>query len=97
MNDWFYTYVAQAASYGWIGGYADGSFGPNDLITRAQVTTIVNNMLGREADRSYVNTHTDTLVQFNDLTSIHWAYYDIMEAVNEHEYTRTYGTEDWVE
>ena len=97
VNDWFYTYVAQAASYGWIGGYADGSFGPNDLITRAQVTTIVNNMLGREADRSYVNTHTDTLVQFYDLTRIHWAYYDIMEAVNEHEYTRTYGTEDWVE
>ena len=97
VNDWFYTYVAQAASYGWIGGYADGSFGPNDLITRAQVTTIVNNMLGREADRSYVNNHADTLVQFNDLTSIHWAYYDIMEAVNEHEYTRTYGTEDWVE
>ena len=96
-SDWFYTYVAQAASYGWIGGYADGSFGPNDLITRAQVTTIVNNMLGREADRSYVNNHADTLVQFNDLTSIHWAYYDIMEAVNEHEYTRTYGTEDWVE
>ena len=95
VNDWFYTYVAQAASYGWIGGYADGSFGPNDLITRAQVTTIVNNMLGREADRSYVNTHTDTLVQFYDLTRIHWAYYDIMEAVNEHEYTRTYGTEDW--
>ena len=96
-SDWFYTYVAQAASYGWIGGYADGSFGPNDLITRAQVTTIVNNMLGREADRGYVNTHTDTLVQFYDLTRIHWAYYDIMEAVNEHEYTRTYGTEDWVE
>ena len=96
-SDWFYTYVAQAASYGWIGGYADGSFGPNDLITRAQVTTIVNNMLGREADRGYVNTHTDTLVQFYDLTSIHWAYYDIMEAVNEHEYTRTYGVEDWVE
>ena len=95
VNDWFYSYVAQAASYGWIGGYADGSFGPNDLITRAQVTTIVNNMLGREADRGYVNTHTDTLVQFNDLTRIHWAYYDIMEAVNEHEYTRTYGTEDW--
>ena len=61
------------------------------------MTTIVNNMLGREADRSYVNTHTDTLVQFYDLTRIHWAYYDIMEAVNEHEYTRTYGTEDWVE
>ena len=97
VNDWFYTYVAQAASYGWIGGYADGSFGPNDLITRAQVTTIVNNMLGREADRSYVNNHADTLVQFNDLTSIHWAYYDIMEAVNEHEYTKTYGVEDWVE
>ena len=94
-TDWFYPYVAQAASYGWIGGYTDGSFGPNQQITRAQVTTIVNNMLGRVADRDYVIDHQNTLVQFNDLTRAHWAYFQIMEATNAHDYTKSNGTESW--
>ena len=94
-GDWFYPYVAQAASYGWIGGYTDGSFGPNQQITRAQVTTIVNNMLGRVADRDYVIDHQNTLVQFNDLTRAHWAYFQIMEATNAHDYTKANGEENW--
>ena len=94
-SDWFYTYVAQAASYGWIGGYTNGNFGPNDRITRAQVTTIVNNMLGRAADRDYVIDHQADLVQFTDLTRAHWGYFQIMEATNAHEYTKSNGTENW--
>lgn len=94
-TDWFYPYVAQATVYGWIGGYANGSFGPRDFITRAQVTTIVNNMLGRAADQDYVIDHQDELVQFNDLNRTHWAYYQIMEAVNAHDYTKTGGRENW--
>ena len=94
-TDWFYPYVAQATVYGWIGGYTDGSFGPRDSITRAQVTTIVNNMLGRAADQDYVIDHQDELVQFVDLNRTHWAYYQIMEAVNAHDYTKTGGSENW--
>ena len=94
-SDWFYTYVAQAASYGWIGGYTNGNFGPNDQITRAQVTTIVNNMLGRAADRDYVIDHQADLVQFSDLTRAHWGYFQIMEATNAHDYTKSNGTENW--
>ena len=94
-SDWFYTYVAQAASYGWIGGYTNGNFGPNDQITRAQVTTIVNNMLGRAADRDYVIDHQADLVQFSDLTRTHWGYFQIMEATNAHDYTKSDGVETW--
>ena len=94
-GDWFYPYVAQAASYGWIGGYTDGSFGPRDSITRAQVTTIVNNMLGRAADRDYVLDHQEQLNQFNDLSKTHWAYFQIMEATNAHDYTKSDGIENW--
>ena len=94
-GDWFYSYVAQAASYGWIGGYTDGTFGPNNPITRAQVTTIVNNMLGRAADRDYVLDHQEDLVQFNDLTRGHWAFFQIMEATNTHDYTIRRGEENW--
>ena len=95
LNDWFYPYVAQAASYGWIGGYTDGSFGPNAPITRAQVTTIVNNMLGRSADVDYVDRHAEELNQFTDVPRIYWAYYQIMEATNAHDYDRTNSGENW--
>lgn len=94
-GDWFYPYVAQAASYGWIGGYTNGNFGPNDQITRAQVTTIVNNMLGRAADRDYVIDHQADLVQFTDLTRAHWGFFQIMEATNAHDYTKSGGQETW--
>ena len=59
------------------------------------MTTIVNNMLGRVADRDYVIDHQNTLVQFNDLTRAHWAYFQIMEATNAHDYTKANGEENW--
>ena len=92
---WYYTYVAQATTYGWIGGYPDGSFRPNNSITRAEVCVIVNNMLGREADENYIDRNSDELVNFMDLSSNHWAYYNIMEATNTHDYTSDSAGETW--
>ena len=94
-NDWFYDYVVGSIQYGWINGYPDGTFGPNDSITRAEVTTITNRMLGRSADEAFVDSHQDSLVQFGDITDRHWAYYQVMEATNGHDYTKTDGVEDW--
>ena len=94
VNDWFYDYVAQATSYGWISG-GSGAFRPNDAITRAEVSVIVNNMLGRVADEDYVDRHEDELTTFPDVTSSYWAYYSIMETTNSHDYTKSNGTENW--
>ena len=94
-NAWYYTYVAQATTYGWIGGYPDGSFRPNNSITRAEVAVIVNNMLGRDADESYIDRNADELVSFVDLSKNHWAYYTIMEATNSHDYTSASSGETW--
>ena len=94
-SDWFYQYAAQASAYGWIGGYPDGSFRPNNKITRAEVSVIVNNMLGRDADERFIDRNGDELVSFTDLTDGHWAYYAIMEATNTHTYTRDGSTEVW--
>ena len=92
---WYYTYVAQATTYGWIGGYPDGSFRPNNSITRAEVAVIVNNMLGRDADERYIDRNADELVSFVDLSKNHWAYYTIMEATNTHDYTTSSNGESW--
>ena len=92
---WYYTYVAQATTYGWIGGYPNGTFRPNDSITRAEVCVIVNNMLGRSADEHYVDRNGDELVSFSDLNDNHWAYYTIMEATNTHDHTKDGSEEVW--
>ena len=94
-GDWFYDVVVGAVRYGWIGGYPDGTFRPYDTISRAEAAAITNRMLGRAADRDYVDGHRGTLTQFVDLWTGHWAYYDIMEAANAHTYQKTNGTEDW--
>ena len=91
---WSYDSVMAAAALGWIGGYADGRFGPKDNITRAQVVTIVNHMLGRAADKSFVDSST-SIKTFTDLSKSYWAYYDIMEATNAHDYKTANGSEAW--
>ena len=94
-NAWYYTYVAQASTYGWIGGYPDNTFRPDNKITRAEVCVIVNNMLSRAADQRYIDRNADELTSFADLTSGHWAYYTVMEATNSHKYSVDGGVESW--
>lgn len=48
---WAEGEVAALAEKGWVGGYADGTFQPNQPITRAEVTKIVNRMLDRTPDK----------------------------------------------
>ena len=93
-DDWFYDAVVNSIQYGWIHGYGDGTFRPNNPITRAEVTAIVNNMLGRAADEDFVDEHTDELTPFSDIEK-HWAYYHIVEATNDHDYTKPSSGENW--
>lgn len=81
--------------YGWITGYSDGTFRPENTITRAEVTTIVNRMLGRSADRTFIAEHADELRSFSDVTTSHWSYYAVMEATNAHDFTKDNGVETW--
>ena len=93
-DDWFYDAVVNSIQYGWIHGYGDGTFRPNNPITRAEVTAIVNNMLGRAADEDFVDEHAEELTQFSDIEK-HWAYYHIVEATNDHDYTKPSSGENW--
>ena len=40
-EDWFYLYVETAFQHGAIGGYQDGTFRPNNNVTRAQLSKII--------------------------------------------------------
>lgn len=97
-GDWFYEAVVGSIQYGWIEGYEDGTFRPENRITRVEVTSIVNKMLGRFADHEFVAGHADELNAFSDVTSTHWGYYHIVEATNSHTYTKpSTNVETWTE
>ena len=93
-NDWYYSAVTSAVSYGWINGYNDGTFRPYATITRAEVATIVNRMLNRTADRDFVDGSAVTT--YVDVPNTYWAYYSIAEATNAHTHTiDNDGVESW--
>ena len=81
---WAAEYIKYAALHGWINGYGDGSFRADDEINRAEVVTIVNRLLGREADADYIADNLRKLNTFSDMSKRHWAYYAVMEAANAH-------------
>lgn len=92
---WYCDAVISAVHYGWISGYPDGTFAPDSTITRAEVAAVVNRMLDRSGDEGYFRSHADALVRFADLAESHWAYCEVMEAANAHDYTKINGLERW--
>lgn len=92
---WAAEYIQDAAVHGWIEGYGDGTFRPGVDITRAEVVTIVNRLLGREADEAYIDENINRLVTFHDMTEDHWAYYDVMESANAHTAYKDGSGEQW--
>ena len=61
------------------------------------MTAIVNRMLGRSADVTYIDSHREMLVHFADVSRFYWAYYDVAEATNAHTYRHTAAGESWLE
>ena len=78
-------------------GDPEGTFRPNDVITRAEVVTVTNHATNRTPDEDYINKNVSTLNKFTDLkNNSHWAYYDIMEAANTHLGVANKDAENWV-
>ena len=87
---WAATAVKQGVAAGWLTGYEDNSFKPDQLITRAEAMTVINRMLVR-----YVNGEglCEGYVEWPDNPKDAWYYYNVIEATNSHEYNdRTFAT-----
>lgn len=78
--------IAAATERGWLKGYPNGSFKPDQPMTRAEIVSVTCRVLERSADQTYIAEHLDEIQTFNDLTGDFWAYYDIIEAANGHDY-----------
>ncbi|HMM05421.1 MAG TPA: S-layer homology domain-containing protein [Clostridiales bacterium] len=92
-NYWANEYIATAVAYGWIEGYPDGTFRPDQPITRAETMAIINRMLNRGVDADGLITGFKI---WTDNPSEAWYYYDVIEATNDHEYTGARPNEKWI-
>ena len=68
-----------------IKGYDDGTFKPDQKLTRAEAVTILNSVFGRNTKAaSFENLNVSGLKEFSDVAKSHWAYYEILDASNAH-------------
>jgi len=92
---WAAELINSASIKGWVNGYPDGTFKPDQYITRAEFVTLVNNVLGRNAHLDYL---LDDRKEFPDLIESDWFYEDMQEAINSHLFNwREDGFEEWTE
>ncbi len=91
---WAEAYIANAVAKGWITGYEDGTFCPDQIITRAEAVTIVNRMLNRFLHHE--GAHEDAVI-WPDNPQDAWYHLAIVEATNAHDYDRREGSvyESW--
>ena len=91
-TNWAYDAVQTALAQGWIS--AGTNFRPNAPITRAETVTILNRVLGRQADKQTIYTSAGIRVM-PDVPDTHWAYWDMLEATTDHKFSKENGTEEW--
>ena len=81
---WAEKEIRRAASLGWIKGYADGSFKPDQNITRAEAASMINRMLHRLPET--VDDLLDGMIQWQDNQPSDWYYINMQEATNSHDF-----------
>ena len=72
-NAWYAGVVGRAAMLGLINGYADGNFGPNNPITRAQVAVVLWNMAGKPYASSGAKWFSDVQPGKYYFEAVRWA------------------------
>lgn len=95
IGHWAAKEIGIAYANEWIKGYPDGTFKPDQNITRAEAMTMINRVLERKPE-----SPADLLTNMNKWTdnmdTSKWYYLDVQEATNSHGYTRkTFNYELW--
>lgn len=92
---WAMKEINISANNGWVLGYEDGTFRPDQKITRAEAMAMVNRVLQR-----IPQDHTDLISGMkmwpDNANMAKWYYLTVQEATNSHDYGRkTSGYEFW--
>ena len=94
---WAMKEISIAANNGWVLGYEDGTFRPDQKITRAEAITTVNRVLQRVPENT--SDLLDDMIKWQDnMDTSKWYYIMIQEATNSHSYERKpNGYKHWSE
>ena len=90
-SHWAYGVINAAAAAGWVDGYPDGTFKPDQDIARVEVMKLINGMV----NRSITTEELEKLGAVNpyaDLVTTHWGYPQVMEATIPHSGADWHGT-----
>ena len=82
-SHWAKDEISIAANHGWIKGYEDGSFKPDQKITRAETMTLVNRVLNRLPETKD-DLHKDMKTWVDNMDETAWYYLAVQEATNSH-------------
>ncbi len=94
---WAQKEINIAANNGWVLGYEDGSFKPDQEITRAEAMTMVNRVLQRIPETP-ADLLSDMVVWPDNMDTSKWYYLMVQEATNSHYYARkASGYEYWID
>ncbi len=105
-SHWAKDEISAAANNGWINGYTDGTFRPNNKITRAEAMTLVNRVLKRLPETAE-DLNNDMIKWSDNSDTSAWYYLAVQEATNSHYYdlkenkhekwSKLRETRDWTE
>ena len=82
-SHWAKDEISIAANHGWIKGYEDGSFKPDQKITRAETMTLVNRVLKRLPETKD-DLHKNMKTWPDNQNESAWFYLAVQEATNSH-------------
>lgn len=97
---WAQKYIELAASNGWINGNPDGTFKPNNNITRAETVAMINRVLDRQTKDVSDLLPVAQMTNWSDnMDTAKWYYRDMQEATNNHKAERVGNSiyEKWTE
>ena len=92
--------IVKAHLYGIVNGYEDGTFRPNNNITRAETFAMINRVLDRQTESVSDLLPTSEMNMWSDnLNENAWYYKDVQEATNYHKCDRVGNSvyEKWTE
>lgn len=86
---WYTQYINYAAMLELVNGRPDGTYHPDDYITRAEAMTIVNNTLRRTPVNASFAGLKDMITWSDNMDTTKWYYAAVQEATNSHDYKRS--------
>ena len=98
IGHWAEGEITVAANHGWVIGYGDNTFRPQNQITRAETMSLVNRVLKRLPETP-ADLLPDMITWTDNADTSSWYYLPVQEATNSHyyEFKENSKHEKWTE